>query len=146
MRNISDRSHQIFSSNIRWLLYSDIRIKRGLDIGAMYGWKNLNPTSYPFIYNEIVGYSITAFSWIYSELGQTAALDAAKDASYWVIKNIERYGNLLPAGRREVDTFNQKGDLSNLIYAFDNGMIMAGFFKIPKITRGPKIFKFFGGI
>jgi hypothetical protein len=40
------------------------------DRGAMYGWKNLNPTSYPFIYNELVGYSITAFSWNYSELGQ----------------------------------------------------------------------------
>jgi hypothetical protein len=112
----------------------------------MYGWKNLNPTSYPFIYNEIVGYSITAFSWIYSELGQTAALDAAKDASYWVIKNIERYGNLLPAGRREVDTFNQKGDLSNLIYAFDNGMIMIGLLNLHKLTGDPKFLNYAGAI
>ena len=82
MSNIFDRSHQIFSSNIRWLLYSDIRIKSGLDTGAMYGWKNINPTSYPFIYNEIVGYSITAFSWIYSELGSVAALDATKVATH----------------------------------------------------------------
>jgi len=133
MSNIFDRSHQIFSSNIRWLLYSDIRIKNGPDRGAMYGWKNVYTATYPFIYNEIVGYSITAFSWIYSELGQVAALDAAKDASYWIIKNIEYYGNLLPAGRKEVDTFNQKGDLSNLIYAFDNGMIMVGLLNLHKL-------------
>jgi hypothetical protein len=134
MSNIFDRSHQIFSSNIRWLLYSDIRIKGGPDNGAMYGWKNVDTATYPFIYNEIVGYSITAFSWIYSELGQVAALNAAKDASYWIIKNIKRYGNLLPAGRKVVDTFNVKGDLSNLIYAFDNGIIMVGLLNLHKLT------------
>jgi hypothetical protein len=129
------RSEGIFCSNISWLLYSNIRIKTGPDRGAMYGWKNLNPTSYPSIYNEIVGYSITAFSWIYSELGQVAALDAAKNASRWIIKNIERYGNLLPAGRNEADTSSQKGDLSNLIYAFDNGMIMIGLLNLHKLTE-----------
>ena len=137
-----DRSQQIFCSNIRWLLYSKIRIKNGPDRGAMYGWKNLNPTSYPFIYNEIVGYSITAFSWIYSELGQVAALDAAKDASYWIIKNIGRYGNLLPAGRKEEAAFNQKGDLSNLIYAFDNGMIMVGLLNLHKLTGNPRFLNY----
>jgi hypothetical protein len=142
MSDTFDRSQQIFCSNIRWLLYSNIRIKNGPDRGAMYGWKNLNPTSYPFIYNEIVGYSMTAFSWIYSELGQMAALDAAKDASYWIIKNIERYGNLLPAGRKEVDAFNQKGDLSNLIYAFDNGMIMVGLLNLHKLTGNPRFLKY----
>ena len=134
MNDIFDRSHQIFSCNIRWLLYSNIRIKSGPDRGAMYGWKNIDTATYPFIYNEIVGYSITAFSWIYSELGRVAALDAAKDASCWIIKNIDRYGNLLPAGRKEADTFNQKGDLSNLIYAFDNGIIMVGLLNLHKLT------------
>ena len=134
MSDIFDRSHQIFSCNISWLLYSDIRIKSGPDRGAMYGWKNIDTETYPFIYNEIVGYSITAFSWIYSELGQVAALDAAKDASYWITKNIKRYGNLLPAGRKEDYTFNQKGDLSNLIYAFDNGIIMVGLLNLHKLT------------
>jgi Glycosyl hydrolase family 47 len=133
--DIFRRSEEIFYSNIGWLLYSNIRIKSGPDRGAMYGWKNLDPPSYPSIYNEIVGYSMTAFSWIYSELGQVVALDAAKDASYWIIKNIERYGNLLPAGRKEVDTSSHKGDLSNLIYAFDNGMIMIGLLNLHKLTE-----------
>lgn len=138
MSDIFDKSHQICSSNIRWLLYSDIRIKSGPDRGAMYGWKNIDAATYPFIYNEIVGYSITAFSWIYSELGEVAALNAAKDASYWIIKNIEHYGNLLPAGRKEMETFNQKGDLSNLIYSFDNGMIMVGLLNLYNLTKDLK--------
>src|SRR5215207_11398344 len=142
MSDIFDRSHQIFSSNISWLFYSDIRIKSGPDKGAMYGWKNIDTATYPFIYNEIVGYSKTAFSWIYSELGEVAALDAAKDASYWIIKNIERYGNLLPAGRKEIDTFNQKGDLSNLIYAFDNGMIMVGLLNLYNLTEDLKFLNY----
>jgi hypothetical protein len=136
------RSEEIFCGNIRWLLYSDITIKTGPDRGAMYGWKNLNPTSYPFIYNEIVGYSITAFSWIYSELGQVAALDAAKAASHWIIENIKRYGNLLPVGRKEVSSFSQKGDLSNLIYAFDNGMIMIGLLNLHKLTEDPRFLNY----
>jgi hypothetical protein len=134
MSSVIERSHHIFSSNIRWLLNSNIRIKSGPDKGAMYGWKNMDTATYPFIYNEIVGYSITAFSWIYSVQGQVAALDAAKDASYWIIKNIKHYGSLLPAGRKVIDTFNQKGDLSNLIYAFDNGMIIVGLLNLHKLT------------
>jgi hypothetical protein len=78
---------------------------------------------------------MTAFSWIYSELGQVAALDAAKAASHWIIENIKRYGNLLPVGRKEVGSFNQKGALSNLIYAFDNGMIMIGLLNLHKLTK-----------
>jgi hypothetical protein len=135
MSNTFDRSHRIFSSTLSWLLDSNIRIKSGPDRGAMYGWKDIQTATSPFIYNEIVGYSITAFSWIYSELGQVAALDAAKAASHWIIENIERYGNLLPVGRKEVGTFSQKGDLSNLIYAFDNGMIMVGLLNLHKLTE-----------
>jgi hypothetical protein len=134
MNNKSDISNEIFHSNVKWLLHSGIRIKNGPDRGAMYGWKNLNSGTYPFIYNEIVGYSITAFSWIYSELGEEAALSAAKDASYWIMKNLEHYGYLLPAGRKEIDTFNEKGDLANLIYAFDNGMIVTGLLNLHKLT------------
>ena len=137
--NIFRRSEETFLNNVRWLLYSDIRIRTGPNKGAMYGWKNLYSNSYPFIYNEIVGYSITAFSWIYSELGEIAALKAAKDGSEWIMKNMEFYGNLLPAGRKEIDSFKQKGELSNLIYSFDNGMIMVGLLNLYKYTRMPKL-------
>jgi hypothetical protein len=141
INNIIRRSKETFLNNVRWLLYSDIRLRDGPDKGGMYGWKNLNPNSYPFIYNEIVGYSITAFTWIHTELGEIAALKAAYDASEWIIKNMEIYGNLLPAGRIEKNSFKQKGELSNLIYAFDNGMIMVGLLNLFNYTGMPELLR-----
>ncbi len=65
-------SNEVFNDNIRWLLYSGIRIKNGPRKGAVYGWKNLNPP-YPFIYTEITGYALTSLIYIYSELSQPEA-------------------------------------------------------------------------
>src|SRR5438093_4328167 len=95
------RSNRIFHDNMTWLISSDIRIKYGQNRGALYGWKNLNPVSFPFIYSEITGYAITSFCWIYSEFGNLAALKAAKESSEWVIKNMRSY--LLVARTSQVD-------------------------------------------
>ena len=73
---LQENSNQIFTDNVRWLLYSGIRIKNGSNKGAIYGWKNLNPPSYPFIYSEITGYAITSYVYIYSELLDYEALSA----------------------------------------------------------------------
>ena len=91
MNKAHQRSNKIFRNNVKWLLSSDIRIKSGKNRGALYGWKNLNPVSFPFIYSEITGYAITAFSWIYSSLHNTAALQAAEESSEWIIKNMHSY-------------------------------------------------------
>ena len=65
---LQEKPTEIFNDNVKWLLYSGIRIKNGNNIGAVYGWKNLTPPSYPFIYSEITGYAITSYVYIYSEL------------------------------------------------------------------------------
>jgi Glycosyl hydrolase family 47 len=137
LRNkLLEKSSEVFNDNIIWLLYSDIRIKDGPRRGAVYGWKNLNPPSYPFIYNEITGYALTSLIYIYSELSQPEALHAAKDSANWLIQNLnESTSFLLPAGIIEADTFVQKGDLSKQIYAFDNGMVIIGLLNIYKITK-----------
>jgi hypothetical protein len=83
---IYQKSNLIFHDNIRWLLSSDIRIKNGQDKGALYGWKNFNPVSFAFIYCEITGYAISSFCWVYSELGELAALQATKESSDWIKK------------------------------------------------------------
>jgi hypothetical protein len=139
MNNRFGISDEVFHGNVKWLLHSGIRIKEGPNKGAMYGWKDLKTGAYPFVYSEITGYSITAFSWIYSEFGDDAALGAAKDASYWIVRNMDSYGHLLPAGRTVLDTFNKKGDLTNLVYAFDNGMIVSGLLSLYKLTADPKL-------
>jgi hypothetical protein len=137
LRNkLLEKSSEVFNDNIIWLLYSDIRIKDGPRRGAVYGWKNLNPPSYPFIYNEITGYALTSLIYIYSELSQPEALHAAKDSANWLIQNLnESTSFLLPAGIIEADKFDQKGDLSKQIYAFDNGMVIIGLLNIYKITK-----------
>ena len=101
INNTTPRSRETYVNNVIWLVVPNK--------GAMYGWKNLNPSSYPFVHNELVGYSI--FTWIHSELG------------------------VLPAGRKEVNSFRQKGELSDLVYAFDNGMIMVGLLNLFKYKR-----------
>ena len=134
MSETYQKSSQIFQDNLKWLLNSEIRIKSGKDKGALFGWKNLNPVSFPFIYSEIRGYSITCFSWIYSQLSNTNALQAAKGASEWIIKNLGTY--MLVARASGADKSDQ---ISNYYYAFDNGMIMIGLLNLYKITRDPNL-------
>jgi hypothetical protein len=134
---------EVFKDNVEWLLHSGIRIRNGPKKGAMYGWKNLNPPSYPFIYNEITGYAITTFLYIYSELGEPEALQVAKDSANWIVKNIRSSSSyLLPAGSIETHNFNQKGDLSNQIYAFDNGMVIIGLLNLYKVINDTNLLKY----
>ena len=138
--NIYLQSTKIFNDSVKWLLYSGISIKDGPKRGAVYGWKNLNPASYPFVYNEITGYAITSFLYIFSELGQPEALQAAKDSANWLVENLHgSSSNLLAAGEIANDGFNEKGDLSNLMYAFDNGMVIIGLLNLYKATKGPNL-------
>jgi len=130
------KSSQIFQDNLKWLLNSDIRIKDGKNKGALFGWKNLNPISFPFIYSEITGYSITCFSWIYSQYSNKYALQAAKDASEWIIKNMRSY--ILVA---RLSDSNKSDQTKSLYYAFDNGMIMIGLLNLYKIIKDPKLLK-----
>lgn len=130
MNGFYRKHNKIFYDNITWLLSSDIRIKNGQNKGALYGWKNLDPISYPFIYSEITGYAITSFCWIYSRLGNNSALQAAKESADWIIKNMRSY--LLVARSCILD---DSDDLSNLFYAFDNGMIMIGLLNLYKLTK-----------
>ena len=125
------KSYRILHDNIDWLLNSDIRIRKGPNKGALYGWKNPNPPSFPFIYSEITGYGITCFSWIASEFGNRLALDAAKEAASWIERNL--HSNLLfarPAAKK-----HKPNKLSEIYYSFDNGMAIIGMLNLYKITN-----------
>lgn len=133
MNKLDQKSCKIFNDNISWLLSSDIRIHSGKNKGAVYGWKNLNPVSFPFIYSEITGYSITMLSWLYSESGNREALRAAMQSAAWIKNSMRSY--LVPARRL---ASNDPSNISNLFYAFDNGMIMIGLLNLYKITKRAK--------
>ncbi len=133
IQKVNRLSQNVFQSNVQWLLHSGIKIEDGIDKGALYGWKYLDPPSYPFVYSEITGYAISCYSWIYSELGRQDALEAAKQAAEWVMRKMDSE-YLLVAGYRRLDTFTEKGDLSNQIYLFDNGMVMNGLINMYRLT------------
>ncbi len=134
LTTLSDGGSLILHDNLRWLLSSGIMIKEGEDKGGIYGWKNPEPPLYPFIYSEITGYAITCFSWIYDEFRSSHALQAAVECSKWIMKNMTS-SCLIAAGKIKTEGFSQKGQLSNLFYAFDNGMIMIGLLNLYKITK-----------
>jgi len=133
MVKVNKRSIAVLSSSVEWLLKSNIRIKDGKDKGALYGWKYLNPLSYPFVYSEVTGYAISCYSWICSELGKPEALPAAREAAQWIIRKMNSEF-LLVAGYRRQNSFVEKGDLSNQIYLFDNGMAMIGLLNFYRLT------------
>ena len=135
--NPSLTSRKILNDNIQWLLNSDIRIKTGSNKGALYGWKNLTPPYFPFIYSEITGYAITCYSWIASEFGNPIALDAAKEASEWIRKNM--HSNLLIA--RPPVSPDEPNELSSMFYSFDNSMVMIGLLNFYKITKKPNVLR-----
>lgn len=131
MNQIDQKSNQILQDNENWLLYSDIRIKDGQNRGALFGWKNLNPKSFPFIYSEITGYAVTSFSWIYSYLGNALAMQAARESAEWIQRNMK--SDLIVA--RPPVLGIEPNDLSDLFYSFDNGMIVIGLVNLYKITN-----------
>ena len=137
-------SDGIFYDSMRWLLHSGIRITDAPDRGAIYGWKNLGGSSsssshslaYPFIYSEITGYAVTFFSWLYSELKTDESIQSAKLSADWIIKNMaSSSASLLVAGQAQEDGFVGKGDISNQVYAFDNGVIIFGLLSLYKLTN-----------
>ena len=93
------------------------------------------------MYSEITGYAVTCYSWIYSELGRPEVLRAAKDAAQWVIRNMNSEF-LLVTGYKKQASFAQKGELSNQIYLFDNGMVMIGLLNLYKITGRQDMLRF----
>jgi hypothetical protein len=128
---VYEKSNRILHESIEWIISSDIRIKDGDNKGALYGWKNLTPPHFPFIYSEITGYAITCFSWIASEFGNTAALKAAEEASEWIRKNVD--SNLVVA--RPPASRDEPNELSNLFYSFDNSMVIIGLLNLYKVTK-----------
>jgi hypothetical protein len=128
----------------KWLLNSNIRLKEGENCGGYYGWKNLladtESSKHPFIYNEIVGYSFSIFSYMYSESKKAEFLTVMKESFEYIKKNITK-NDLLNAGIRNDAVFKEKGDIENQLYSFDNGIIIAGLVNYYKITKNQDVYE-----
>ena len=130
-------SEEIINNNSNWLVNSEIRVQQGEDKGALYGWKELTDSSYPYIYSEIVGYATTCFSWLFVNENNNQALTAAQESAAWLRNNMTS-GILITGKINKTASFDLKGDLSNQVYSFDNGMILAGLMNLYKIDKDSK--------
>ena len=68
-------------------------------------------------------------------------MHAVKEAAQWITRKMNSEF-LLVAGYKKQDGFAQKGDLSNQIYLFDNGMAMIGLLNLYRITEEQDLLKF----
>jgi hypothetical protein len=140
---LKNKSFELVKDLENWLLHSDIRIKVGDDRGAFFGWKNLDASDkaskYPYIYNEITGYSLSCFSYLYTETNKIDYIKAMKETVEYIEKNMTN--NLLNTGKRKDEDFKEKGVIENQIYSFDNGMVLAGLLNYYKVTKDQVVLK-----
>ena len=110
----------------------------------MYGWKQLDAADhahkFPFIYNEIVGYSLSCYSFLYERTHEDDCLSAAHDAFLYLENEIKNNNTskskyLLSAGKRLSKDFLAKGMMEDQFYAFDNGMIISGLVNYYNISK-----------
>jgi hypothetical protein len=141
---LKDKDFELVKDLENWLLNSDIRIKEGGDRGGFFGWKKIDASDkaskYPFIYNEITGYSLSCFSYLYKETKEIEYIQSMKQTVEYFKKNITK-DNLLNTGKREDKDFKEKGILENQVYSFDNGIILAGLLNYYKVTRDQGVFR-----
>lgn len=134
---------QYINNMENWLLNSGIRIKEGTYCGGFFGWKNLennkNSNRYQFIYNEIIGYSLSCFSYLYAETKRKEYLLSMEQSIKYIKRNILS-NCLMNTGIRTDSEFSQKGKIENQIYSFDNGMILAGLINYYKLTCDSEVY------
>lgn len=144
-KDINYNANKILIGKLKhWIINSEIRVKSGKNKGGMYGWKQLDAVNYshkfPFIYNEIVGYSLSCYSFLYEQTNEDNYLSAAHDAFLYLENEIKNNNNnkskyLLSAGKRSSKDFLAKGMMEDQFYAFDNGMIISGLVNYYNISK-----------
>src|SRR5690606_7900283 len=98
-----------------------------------------NSNRYQFIYNEIIGYSLSCFSYLYAETKRKEYLLSMEQSIKYIKRNILS-NCLMNTGIRTDSEFSQKGKIENQIYSFDNGMILAGLINYYKLTCDSEVY------
>lgn len=124
-----------------WLLSSGIqnsKINTKL-YGSINAWYNPKNKKYSFVYSEINGYFLTLMVFFYKNTKNKIYLDKAIDSAKWLIKNAQfkngGFKCLFAIDKTSPHTFKE-----NLIYSFDNGVILSGLCSLYKITKKKFLF------
>ncbi len=122
------------SAAVDWLLNSGIQNTSGDHAGGFNGWFDLDAGSYPFVYSEITGYGITTLLFAHSIRKENIFIGRAELAARWVIGRA-----MHECGGARTRAYNSNPDAAysfenNIIYIFDNGMILPALVNLHSIT------------
>jgi len=98
---------------LNWLINSEMRSKDG----AVYSW--VNPTKPGYIYNEIIGYYIKLFSYLYKRNKNDDFLNRAIVSADYLSKNLSKSGGV---------------SRGNIDYVFDSAICVSGLIALSKVT------------
>ena len=133
--NIKKIDHALFKSEY-WLLNSGIQNldKKSKFYGSVNAWYDINKKKYSFVYSEIIGYFLTLMVYLYNLTNNKKFINRALLAASWLIKNAQ-YSNggfkCLFAIDKNIPHLYKK----NLIYSFDNGVILNGLCSLYKVSK-----------
>lgn len=119
-----------------WLLNSGIQnSKSKLKLnGSINAWYNPKNKKYSFVYSEINGYFLTLMVFLYKNTKNKIFLNRGIEAARWLIKNAQHSNGgfkcLFIIDKSSPHIFKE-----NLIYSFDNGVILSGLCSLYKITK-----------
>ncbi len=116
-----------------WLLRSGIQEDKGPQKGGFNAWFDMDSRKYSYVYSEITGYGITTLLYIKDVFGENVS-DKAGCAADWI-----REKAMHPSGGvrtrqylNEMDESELYSFESEVIYAFDCGMVLYGLVNLYK--------------
>lgn len=128
---------------LNWLKNSGIQNndkKNHKFYGSVNAWFDVNLNKYSFVYSEINGYFLTLMSYLYQETKNPVFLDKGIKSANWLIKNaLQKNGGYKCLFL--IDKSSKHAYKKNLIYAFDNGIIINGLVNLYKITKKKYLLK-----
>ena len=127
---------------LNWLTKSGIQNnnKNLNEFGAYYAWYSVKEKKYSYMYSEISGYLITSLVYHYKISKNFFFLKCAKRSADWLIRKAQhKNGGFLCLFLVNKNlNFKYK---ENLIYAFDNGVIINGLVNLYNVTKDKKYLK-----
>ena len=125
---------------LKWITNSGIQNKNKKKLkafGAYNAWFDIKKKKYSYMYSEISGYLITSLIFYYKVSGRAVFLKCAKRSADWLIR-VAQHQN---GGFKCLFLINKKLAFKykeDLIYAFDNGVIITGLVNLYEETKDRK--------
>lgn len=123
---------------LRWLTETDVLNKIGeLEYSTNNGY-SFRKKKYNFVYNEITGYSVSAFVYLFKELKEEKYLTYAQKSAEYLMSVQEKNQNLETVGAIFHSFSLPESKKSNFYYIFDNFIIILGLCDLYSVEKNPK--------